>query len=631
MTTREQLIETAAGHLHADQLIDAARAIGEFSGIPAKRVNDRDTALELCNSLFYWCLNNNRYAAAASLIWSKSIFNPEPRCTKMVWEEIQTHNSLMLMGAASQSKSYGAGAWLFLDWIRDPEFTSVNLVGPSEDHLKDNLFTHLVTMHSQSTLPLPGVVGDLFIGLDPRKRKGAIRGIVIPIGKRPAGRLQGRKRVPRKTPHPTLGPMSRIRFMLDEVEKIPMGVWKDVDNVFANLDDDVDGFKILTAFNPEDPEGQVAVRCEPEKGWEAFDPETDEKWTSKRGWRVLRLDAAKSENVVEKKLIYPGLQTYEGFHRIIKNAGGSDTPGYWTMARACFPRGGAIYSVIPSVLVNRLKGEFLFAEEPENVGAADLALEGNDTAEFAAGRFGKAVGIRYQPTFDHPKGREVLFTGKDGKRRFRWALQVDQIFALPKGDTVAMAERIKLEATRLKIKPGYMMLDRTGNGAGVHDLLINLWSGEVMGVNYTESATAKKILEEDTKTAKEEYERAVSELWFALKKWSEFNFVRVKNEAMSEELAKELSGRRYSTTKLTRVETKDEYKSRGNPSPNKADAITLLLHGVRKAFGVIPSALDDCAGTVVDGNNDRGAVPCFVGHTDQLTSIEDHDDQEWMN
>jgi len=266
----------------------------------------------------------------------------------------------------------------------------------------------------------------------------------------------------------------------------------------------------------------------------------------------------------------------------------------------------------------------MFSEEPDIVAGGDLALEGGDTAELAVGRFGRAVGVRYPPSFDNPKGREVIFKDSFGNTRFRWALQVDQIFPLPKGDTVMMAEAIMKACQRLKVKPGNLMLDRTGNGAGVHDYLKNLWSNEVRGVNYMESATEKKILEDDTKTAKDEYERAVSELWFALKKWMEFNFIRIKPEALSEELAKELTGRRYATGKLTKVETKGEYQSRGNSSPNKADALTLLLHGTRLAFGVRPNSLDDMAGVTgaLSDRDTRDAVPVLTDATCEHDSLE---------
>jgi hypothetical protein len=622
---RDELIEEVAKCLHSDQRLQAGKLVATFSGINPDSVDDDTKAIEYCNSLLYWCLNNNRYPDAAKILWTPNYFTFEPRSTKLIWQTIPKSNSLMLMGAASMSKSYSAGVWLFLDWLRDPEFTSVNVVGPSENHLKDNLFTHLVTLHNNASLPLPGLIGDLFIGLDPRSRKGSIIGVVIPLGSRPSGRLQGRKRVPRRVPHPIFGKLSRIRFMLDEVEKIPLGVWKDVDNIFGNLDEDIDGFKIICAFNPEDAAGPVAQRCEPGKGWENFDKETDEEWISKRKWNVLRLDAAKCENVLQDRVLYPGLQTRVGYDRIIQNSGGMDSPGAQTMARGCFPSQGAIYSVVPASLVLRMRGEFLFAEEPINVGAADLALEGRDTAEFAAGRFGRAVGIKYQPTFDNPNGREVMFKDKLGARRFRWALQVDQIFSLPKGDTVKMAEAVRDAAVKLTIKPGNLMLDRTGNGAGVHDFLKSLWSEEVRGVNYQQSATERKILEEDTETAKEQYVRAVSELWFALKSWSEFDFLKIKPVALSEELALELGGRRYATGKNNKVESKDEYASRGNKSPNKADALTLLLHGVRIATGCIPSSKDDLAG--ITGSLSReadDAVPVFESRGEAFDYLDNY-------
>jgi hypothetical protein len=626
LTAREQLVAEVAKHLHAGQLLEAGRAVAVFSGFTLKKCDNPEQAKEFCYSLLHWCLDNDRYDLAASMLWGKTLFNYEPRCTRMVWEQVKGHAALMLMGSASMSKSYGCGVWLFLDWLRDPEYTNVIVVGPSEQHLKDNLFTHLVTLHTSATLPMPGHVGDLFIGLDPKMRKSAIAGLVMPIGKRAAGRLQGRKRVPRKIPHPKFGTLSRIRIFIDELEKVPQGIWKDIDNVFSTFEGDAEGFKLIAAFNPEDINGQAAARCEPEKGWLEFDPEVDEVWTSKRGWRVLRLDAAKSENVTQKKLLFPGLQSYEGFQRIIQNAGGTDTPGYWSMARGCFPRAGAIYSVIPSTLVGRLKGEFMFGETPENVGGVDLALEGGDVAEFAVGRFGKAIGIRYPKSFDHPNGREELFKNRQGKRVLRWACQVDQVFPLPSADTVKMAEQVKAAAIKFMIKPRNLMCDRTGNGAGVHDLLKNLWSEEVQGVNYSGGASERKILEEDTQTALEEYEKVISELWFALKKWAEHKFFMIAAAALTEELVKELSGRRYAPGKCSKVESKPDYKSRGNGSPNKADAVTLLLHGVRLSFLCIPSAVDDCAGTSVSGSPDRDEMICIVDESNRFDDLERESD-----
>jgi hypothetical protein len=195
-----------------------------------------------------------------------------------------------------------------------------------------------------------------------------------------------------------------------------------------------------------------------------------------------------------------------------------------------------------------------------------------------------------------------------------------------------MAEQLRKECQRLHIPPGNLMLDRTGNGSGVHDFIKSLWSNEVRGINYQGSASERKILAEDTKTAKEEFGRAVSELWFALKKWAEFNFIKIRPDALGEEVARELSGRRYASGKNTMVETKNEYKSRGNGSPNKADALTLLLHGAREFSKCIPSVSDDMEGTTTGhfeaGRTDR--VPVFVDVTNLCETLESSDEQFYM-
>lgn len=43
------------------------------------------------------------------------------------------------------------------------------------------------------------------------------------------------------------------------------------------------------------------------------------------------------------------------------------------------------------------------------------------------------------------------------------------------------------------------------------------------------------------------------------------------------------------TGKKSHVEKKDDYQARSNgKSPDEADALTLLIHGVRKASGFVP-------------------------------------------
>ena len=610
--TREELVQIAAAHLHAGEPVGAAREIARFSNVSLSAAEKQPW--ELVNGLFHWTLNNDRYDWAAKMCWGDSLFTPKPRATQMVWRAFKRSGSIIFLGAASMTKSYSGGVWLFLDWLRDPEWTTVRVVGPSEAHLKDNLFTHLVTLHQQSAIPLPGSIGDLWIGLDRKARKSSIQGVVISLGRIGSGKLQGTKRVPRKHPHPVFGPLSRLRIFLDELENIPKGVWKDVDNLFANAGS-VEGFKIVGACNPADLNGPVAYRSEPPGGWDkSFDLDHSEEWKSVRGWDVVRLDALKCENVIEGRVIFPGLQTREGVERIVLNAGGTNTPAYYTQVRGAFPPAGTSYSVIPQTFLRNVMGEFIFRDRPDRAVGVDSALEGSNAAKFCTGRFGLAIGVRHPPTPQHPEGQEELFSQP------RWGLQVDQLFSLPAAETVQMAHNVKTQALQIQTAPGWMMLDRTGNGAGVHDLLREIWSPEIRGINYSEAATAKRIFMEDTKTCEEEYDRVNTELWFALSRWLEFGLIKISPVVETSRLFTQLTARQYLPLLKRRVETKRDFKARfAGESPDEADALTLLLHAVRLASGVIPNMVGGL--TTADVDEDGPGIPFIIGITDTCPAL----------
>lgn len=577
---RTQMVEQVAGHLHADQLFDAAKVVLEWSDQKAK-LKTRENAVEPLLALVHGLLDSDDYIEAAKILWTPTIFTGEPRCTRLVWQGIRNHTLLFLQGSSSVSKTYGAGVNFFLDWLRDPEFTTVKVLGPSEQHLQDNLFSHLVTLHRSSSLPLPGIIGDLFIGLDLRNRRGAISGTVVPLGRKGAGRLQGVKRFPRPKPHEVFGPLSRMRVLIDEIEKVPVGIWSDLDNVVSNVDG-LTGLKIVCAFNPEMVGGPVYQRAEPPRGWASFDPETDEEWDSPRGWHVVRLDAERTENVVQNKVVYPGLQTREGLDKLAKSTGGTNSPGYQIFGRGTYPVQGTPFSVIPGDLLVDFRAKVYWYEKPRLFASVDSALEGDDPAVMATGNFGLATGVEFLATKEFPSGRVLMFQDDKKKSRLTPILCVETLFDLARGDTVKMAGQIKQIGLSLGLDPGHLLLDRTGNGAGVHDLLRAIWAAEIMGVNYSESPTHRKILAEDTQYCDELFERVYSELWFAMRRWRETGAMMLAPAVPTDKLFDQLTTRNYVSGKRNKVEPKRDYKARSQgKSPNEADAVSLLLHVVR--------------------------------------------------
>lgn len=603
---RKQMASEVTCLVHREKWTEAAQCYLDFTKTPAKAKEDPGWCQNILLALFHWLLNNGGMEEAAQLIWSEKLFNPKPRASQDVWKLFDEAAFGLLMGAGSMSKSYTMAVRLFLEWVRDPEWTTVSVIGPNEDHLQRNLFSHLVSLHAGARLPMPGDVGDLFIGASRRDRRFSISGVVIPIGQnKKAGRLQGQKRYPRTTLHPIFGALSRLFVFFDEVENIPTGIWSDVDNLMSNVtDEEQGGLKIFGAFNPSNRDGPVGKRCEPVFGWDSFDPDKHFRWTSTRDWEVLRLDALHSENVIEGRTVYPGLQTKAGMDRIVRNSGGMNSPGYWTFVRACFPPTGVEMSIIPSGMLKGKRGEFFWLEDPTPVGSCDLALEGGAAAVFCEGKWGLASGYKVTPSLEYPEGREIMFKDAKGHVVPRYALQLSKMEVLPKGDTVVMTDQIKGRCRSAKIKPEWFVLDRTGNGKGVFDLLRNNWSGAVIGLNYSESASDKRILVEDLLTAKEEYDRAASELWFALRKFLEFGYFLIDPGIDLEKLVPQLTTRLYrGQGKMSRVESKQDYIKRGNSSPDEADAVTLLVHAARKASGVILSMTGGAEGEggVADG------------------------------
>lgn len=578
---------------HEHSFRAAAQMVSDYCGLEKKIPNDSPKeCLPPLQTFLHWLLNNKATFEAAQLLWTPNKFNPAPRFTQDVWRLFDEASTGLLMGGASCTKSFSMGVRLFLEWIRDPLWTTVRVIGPSEDHLETNLFSHLVDLHESASLPMPGEVSSLFIGMNRRNQVSSIKGLVIPVGRiKKAGRLQGTKRKPRMKVHPIFGELSRLFIFLDEIENVPAGVWSDIDNVLSNLDQvDSIGLKIFGAYNPTNQFDEVGKRAEPPFGWKDFDVDNHYRWKSTRGWEVLRLDGEKSENVLQGKIIYPGLQSQPGLERIANNAGGRQSPGYMSMGRGAYPTVTGEMTIIPPGMIPKFRGEFIWHDKPIAVGSVDMALEGKATAIFTTGRLGKATGIKWPASLEFPQGKVEMF--KDpvtGAVIPRWGLQAEQQFPLAKGDTVAMKNSVVELAKRAGIRPEYLCLDRTGNGAGVHDLIKNEW-GPVIGINYSGGPTDQKIMEEDEQAGKEAFDRIDSQIWFALRAWAEFGVLLIHPQVDMSKLTPQITQRRFRMQGGKRkVESKKDFCARGSDSPDEADSLTLFVHAARIGGSIVPS------------------------------------------
>lgn len=628
----KELAARVARFVHSDQRQQACEAVCNFLKMDFRTKRKVPTAAEMDDVLAPYVRNIMEHGAlseAAQILWTPSQFTPEPQSVKDIWNLFDTADMGLICGAASMGKSFSMGVRLLLEWCRDPEWTTVRLLGPSENHLEANLFSHMVSLHQHATIPLPGEVGGLFIGLTRRDQLSSIRGVIVPKGaNKKAGRLQGSKRRPRPVPHPVFGALSRMFIFLDEVENIARGIWADIDNIISNTEESGQGFKLFGAYNPSDPYDEVSKRAEPPFGWSNIDEDVHYKWKSTRGWTVLRLDGERCENVLQKKVLYPGLQTIGGLEKIAANAGGRNSGGYRTMGRGLYPAIGIEATVIPAGLLGKVRGEYIWFEEPVPVGSTDLALEGGDDAVHTLGKWGLATGIKWAPTVEYPNGHTTLFKHSDGSVRPRWGLQAMAQFILPKGETVAMKSSVMDMNRKSGTRPEYYACDRTGHGAGVADLIKYEWSSLIHDVNYSISSSEEKLMVEDSKTCKEMYDRMATELWFAMRMWFEFQYLLIHPSMDMAKLAAQLANRRFRVLSgKSKTESKKDFESRGFPSPNEADSLSLLVYAARKGSGVTLSMRD--TGAQMAGNVDSSwyesmyAGGARIDATNRTETLED--------
>lgn len=580
--------------LARDAWVEAGNEVYRLLGKPAT-IETKTQALKVLQNLFQHLLDNEMYLPAATLQWGPDIFNTEPESTKRAFHAIETGALVLLMGASSMSKTYAAGAYFLLDYLRDPLYTTVKLAAVNEDHLKKNLFAHVATLFRACAIPPVHDIkcqdAALWIGIKEAGNEFGISGLAFKQSQETSGQFKGYKYKPvRKKKHPKFGYMSRLRVLGDEGQNWPSGPFKDFNTLIASKSG-TEFVKVAVAFNPESTSQHVVQLAEPEQGWNVEEIDILYDYESKAGWKVCRLDAAKCENVIQKKVIYPGLQTYEGFLGYLK-AGGDNSPNYFTFARGFPPMVGTVNIIIPPAWPQQQRGEATFVDNPHICAAVDLAFMGKDTAQLVVGRWGLASGWRDHLNTWHPfKDRLNVAVDKP-----RHVLQIDGMFPLAQyDDTVRMSEEIIARCKTLQIPPEWVGVDKTGYGFGTWSHLRKVW-GDVIGIAWNEKATESKILSDDQEGADKQCDGVMSEMWWALRRWLDPRCCAVLINPIipPQPIHTQLTSRRYKTgPRGIKVESKEEYKARNQNSPDEADALVMLVHVVRKNTDVLPGLVDE--------------------------------------
>ena len=548
-------------------------------GVSGKIVLGEKLAKQVVSQYVQSLLNADQFEAAATVLWGEAVYDWRPHSAQETWRCLFEYDKLLIQGAGAMGKTFNAAAWFLLDWMRDPEYTCVKVVSLTEAHAQRNVFAAIKTFY-RTALVRPEFEGseDLVKSIQANDDdKNGIHLVAVPKGDSGMGTLRGFHPSPRSKNHPKWGRMSRTHVVLDEAEEVPAGVWEGLQNILSAADTEgaKGRIKIFGASNPKDRTSEFGKRCEPIRGWQTVDCEEDFEWKSRDGWHILRLDAARCENVIKRKVIFHGFQTWQGYQEY--EARGK-TAEYYTMARGWFPQDGIAMGIITPAMMDNAMGNVRFIGPVVPLAAFDLALEGKDQVVCSHGRFGLSDG----------------WTPRSGSfipwKSPRVVLQLDSQIDFPKKATLEQTDQIIKFCKQMKIAPNWLCVDRTGNGAGISDALCSLFGKEVLGVNYSWAASETNILGEDTQRANELYSGVVTELIFGLARYLEFEYLKISPSFANEDLVRQAIARRYKQAGqgLVRVESKGDFVKRTRQnSPDQLDSLSLLVYLFRQREGLV--------------------------------------------
>jgi len=564
--------EELRGILTSEGIVKAAAVVYERAVANPerkKRIDAQEASGLLLAYMAHW-LKKGHYQDVARVLWAPELFTTEAESVSRIWRLLPSSSQMIVIGAAACGKSYTAAVWLLLDWLADPFWTCVKVISVSREHAQRNVFAHIKRLHALSAIPLPGDSHSSSIMANDDPQQG-IHLLAIPQGDDGKGRFRGFHPVPRGKPDDHFGTHSRVRAILDEAEDIPVGVWEGVDNLLSS-EHDGEHVKVFAATNPKDKNSAVLRRAEPPGGWGVGATMDDGpyEWKSDLGYDVVRIDGAKTENVSNRRIIFPGMMTWDGFQRYARL--GTGTPEYQTMARGWPPEQGIYTTAIPQHFIDGRIGTFTLFGHTTAVAGLDVAFEGDDSVVLAVGKVGNATAF-----LEHKTGNVEKFAQP------RAVIVVEALYELPKKDTLDLADDVVTTCRDLGIDDEHLAVDRTGNGTGVHDALRAKLGGFVRGVMFGESATTRRILADDGAVPADLYDNVVTEMHFAVRKFLEFGFMAFSPVIDISDVRADLTDRRYrqTTGKKVRLERKADFKARNGRSPDFGDALCLMVHAVR--------------------------------------------------
>jgi hypothetical protein len=516
-----------------------------------------------------YCAQNNKGAgsfyhrkAAIQLVWG----------AEFVWhswveralKSFCDYNWVTWTGPAASGKSANASIFALLYWMESPACTSVIMASTTRAALSRRLWYYVQDFHSKipDTFTSKGepLYSEHMIRFRPGDKKNGIFG--IPVEEGPV----------EEALHNLIGYHNdRVLLVVDEAQGTREAIFRACDNLAKNPE-----FKALLVGNAESREDPHGRFSEPIGGWLAVDPDTSESWETRggptrgRGCCVF-FDGRRSPAITEPDgaARFPFLINQEQIDAALEYHRTPDDPRFWSQSIGFWPPIGFTQTVLDERIVinNHVREPATWYTSYQWCAAFDPSYEGGDRKIFQPFKMG-TVPI------------------EDGGDLWLIEFAEPQVIKLSVRDDEELHYQILNQCVarcrELNIPPHRFAIGSSGEGGGLFSIFRREW-GDIEGIEEAGEVSERPVSAVNQKSSKDEYDRVVSELWFAVREFALNGCLR----NMSSEAVREFCTRRWANrNKKVRVETKDEMREHYPRSPDFGDAVAFCVELARRLGAV---------------------------------------------
>lgn len=545
---------------------------------------------------------------AAMILWGKN--NPKAQFIWHPWAIDMTiaacaTDELGLSGPSSCGKSEWSAIWVILNYLTDPIHTLYFVTSTTIPRAMQKIWGAV----EKYWLALPEDVrsiGKLTNSPTPtiwtevngvRVKTAGIHLVAVSPsqGREAVNKLQGSKANAATGADDRLTPgHSRCGVMADELSDLAHGILSAMDNLKSNT-----WRHVVGAANPRHKLDPFSKFVEPADGWESITVDSS-KWKTKRGGICLHFDDLKNPNYLayityEEEVQAGGHRNAEGelipykkpwpikagdqIAYEIRNAD-LTSPEFWRNFRGFWSPIGSDATIYTDEDIKAGGGDRRFINwlmtrpKIRAMGVDSAFSSGGDSTIAVIGDMGYCA-ERRELVVDIISVEEITIDAGDKTRTA----------------TKQVGEKIKHLLNLYHVAIPDLGFDST-NIPAADALAEVLGSNDFFRVNFSGNATETPVSDLDSTPAKEKYGNRVTELWFLGKELLRHRQLF----GVTDEIALELIVRKYETgkagtvSKLTAESKKEMRKRTGGRSPDRADAMAIMLDVFRQRHGLRTTA-----------------------------------------